>query len=399
MKAATGVSLRVVLAAIVLTVATPKSPARADVVIKKDGTRVEGEVTERGKTVTVKTKKGRKRIKKSDVKIILRTSTNIVDRLKAFFRGRDLMLIASRAGRRITLEQAEKLVELVKDAPKPFAATDDLLEKMQLTPKHAAAVIKKNVEAFEKEFGVKAHESIYYYVLTDMGRAWELKIAAHMDGIFREYQKRLVFKEKITQKFVVKVYKSREVYLAHGAPPSSAAYYSPSKQELVGYKQRTDEVLFQSLYHEGMHQFLMFYVPAPPMWFNEGLAKYFETAKPMRGIRSSRAPSYNVSAKDPNMVRYVKQAKRDGRFHALSKLIKMERRQFYGVNISINYAQAWAFTHFLLESGDKRLKQWWIDYFYALRDGATQKEVNKKVFGKVNMRVLEAMFEKYINKL
>ena len=76
-------SLRVAFVAVALAAAGLVSTARADVVIKKDGTRVEGEVTERGGTVTVKTKRGRKRIPKSEVRIILRSSTNIVDRLKA----------------------------------------------------------------------------------------------------------------------------------------------------------------------------------------------------------------------------------------------------------------------------------------------------------------------------
>ncbi|MHC5056454.1 MAG: DUF1570 domain-containing protein [Planctomycetota bacterium] len=390
--------MRIALAVAVL-VAAAGLPARADIVIKKDGTRVEGEVTEKGGTVTVKTKRGRTRIPKSDVKMILRTSTDIVDRLKAHFRGRDLMLIASRAGRRMPLEEAEKLVSRMKAAADPMAEVDRALEQLRLTPKHAAEIVKKNVEAFEKEFKVKAHESIYYHVLTNLGPAWEQKIANYMDGIFQEYQKRLVFGEKITQKFVVKVYATQAEYVAHGAMPQSAAYYNPSKRELVGYKQQTDDRLFQSLYHEGMHQFLMFYVPNPPMWFNEGLAKYFQTARPMRGIRSAKAPRYNVSRKDPGMVRYAKYHKRGGKFSPLSHLIKMERPEFYGPNIGINYAQAWAFTHFLLESGSPQLKKWWIDYFYALRDGATQAEANEKVFGKVNMQMLERMFDKYVDSM
>jgi hypothetical protein len=389
---------RMVLATVVITAAAG-SNARADIVIMNDDTRVEGEVTEKGGTVTVKTRKGRKRIAKSDVKLILRTSTNIVDRLKAHLRGRDLMLIASRAGRRIPLEEAEKLIRKIRSAADPMAEVDRALTRMHFTPADAAKTVAENVADFEKEFGVKAHESIYYYVLTNLGPAWEQKIAAYMDGIFQEYQKRLVFKEKITQKFVVKVYATQAEYIAHGAMPKSAAYYNPSKRELVGYKQQTDDRLFQSLYHEGMHQFLMFYVPNPPMWFNEGLAKYFQTARPMRGIRSSKAPRYNVSRKDPNMVRYMKYHKRGGQMSSLSHLIEMKRPEFYGPNIGMNYAQAWAFTHFLLESGNARLKQWWIDYFYALRDGATQTEANKKVFGNVNMQMLERMFEKYVGSM
>ena len=78
----------------------------------------------------------------------------------------------------------------------------------------------------------------------------------------------------------------------------------------------------------------------------------------------------------------------------------MDRAAFYNpATIHVNYAQAWGFTHFLLESGNAQLKKWWIDYFYALRDGASRKEANEQVFGKVNMQLLERMFDKYVDSM
>jgi hypothetical protein len=65
----------------------------------------------------------------------------------------------------------------------------------------------------------------------------------------------------------------------------------------------------------------------------------------------------------------------------------------------LNYAQAWAFTHFLVESKNRILKQLWLDYFFALRDGADQEEANRKVFGKVDLLRLQGMLEKYITRL
>ena len=83
--------------------------------------------------------------------------------------------------------------------PNSLEEIDRYLQQHELTPEHAAAAVRENVEAFEKEFDVKAHESENYYVLTNLGPAWERKIAVRMDGIFREYQKRLAFKEKISK--------------------------------------------------------------------------------------------------------------------------------------------------------------------------------------------------------
>jgi len=385
--------------AALLSFAAAAATSEEAIVIKKDGTRLEGQVTERGGTVYVRTKAGRKQVPRAEVKVILKT-TSCLDRFKANPTAKDLVILGSRAGMRMPAGMTQPLVDKLKSSTDVLAAAEQLLDRMRLTPKHTREAIDKNREAFKKECGAHATEieSNHYWVLTTTGAAHARKVAARMDGIFREYQRRLVFKEKISEKFVVKVYASRTEYLAHGAPGFSAAYFSPSKRELVGYKQRTEDILFRSLYHEGMHQFLMFYVPNPPIWFNEGLAKYFENAKYMRGARSSSALQYRVGKKDPLLARSAKQAAMQGRLVPLKKLTTMSKAQFYS-NPHLNYSQAWALTHFMIEGGNPLLKKLWKDYFFALRDGATGEEANKKTFGKLNPRLLESLFKKYVMRL
>lgn len=78
----------------------------------------------------------------------------------------------------------------------------------------------------------------------------------------------------------------------------------------------------------------------------------------------------------------------------------MSRREFYNqARVQLNYSEAWAFTHFLIESRSRQLKQLWIDYFFALREGLGQEEANSRVFGRVNMDRLEALFRAYAKKL
>ena len=63
----------------------------------------------------------------------------------------------------------------------------------------------------------------------------------------------------------------------------------------------------------------------------------------------------------------------------------------------LNYAQSWAFVHFLLSSraGKKLLK----DYFQALRRGRDLKEAYQEVFGKVDMPALDARWRAYVDQL
>ncbi len=394
MKTLCGHVILAALAAVLLSAA-----AGAAVVIKTDGTRLEGKVTERGDTVTVRVKFSRVRVPRSEVRVILRTSVSTVDRFKAYLKPRDLLILASRAGLRLTLERSEDMVGGLKAAPDAIRAVEALLERLRLTPRHTAEAVRKNVAQFEKDFGVKCLESRHYFVLTDLGPVQARKIAAHMDGIFREYQTRLVFDEKITDRFVVKVYGSQAEYAARGGPPGSSAYFSSAGRELVGYRQRQEDMLFRSLYHEGMHQFLHFYVPNPPTWFDEGLAKYFENAKPTRGVRRKGVPSYKVGGKDFQQTWRVQQAAVRGGMVPLERLIGMTREEFYGANRSLNYGQAWALTHFMIEGRNPLLRKLWKDYFFALRDGATQEEANKKTFGRLKEDVLERLFKRYVKGL
>ncbi len=387
-----------VLLAAALALGAPAS-ALADVVICTDNTRYEGEVTEKGDTVIVKTRKGVIRLRRAKVAEILRTETCLADRFRADPNAKDLLILASRAGIPLKLEQAEKIVKMLSAGEDASVEAELFLHKFGLTAEHTRAIVERHVAEFKKEYGEEAavYEGDHYVVLTPLGGYWARKIGLRMDGIFKEYQKRLVFKEKVTDRFVVKIYGSRLEYLKHRGPPNTAAYFSSGRRELVGYRQPSDDQLFEQLYHEGMHQFLHFYVPNPPIWFDEGLAQYFETAKPRRAS-SGKKPSYRIFVKK-NALGYFGRSLDRGSVIPLRKLIAMSREEFYGAKRSLCYAEAWAFTYFLLESRNDRLKRLWLDYFFALRKGADQEEVNRKVFGRVDLNRLERMFEEYVKRL
>jgi len=381
--------------------ATAAEKRMPDIVVKKDGTRVEGRVSDEKfrDFVTVRQKRTFVRVKRDDIEAIVTAATPLHEKFRYDPTPKYLALLASRAGKVIPLEEAEKILsQTTKHASKTEVA-DLLLKALRLRPEDTKEVVGANIAAFEKKHGARAvvYESDHYVVLSTLDMASVRRIAVRMDGIFREYSSRLVFSEKIGERFVVKVYRDRREYLSTGAPAFSAAYFSSRDRELVGYKTSSFDEMFRPLYHEGMHQFLHFYVPNPPTWFDEGLAKYFETAKPQLGRRLAGKPSYHVGGIDRYQARYVRDHQSE--LMPLPKLFRMSRQEFYTVNTSLNYAQAWAFTHFLLESGNKRLKQMWIDYFFELRDGATGEEANEAVFGKINMPGLEAMFSEYVRRL
>lgn len=387
-----------VLLAMAVALGAPAG-ALAAVVICTDNTRHEGEVTEKDDVVIVKTRKGVVRLRRAKVAEILRTETYLTDRFRADPNAKDLLILASRAGIPLKLEQAENIVKMLSGCEDASVEAELLLHRFGLTAEHTRAIVERHVAEFKKEFGDKAavYEGDHYVVLTPLGVFWARKVGHRMNGIFKEYQKRLIFKEKVTDRFVVKIYSSRSEYLKHGGPPRTVAYFSSGRRELVGYRQPSDDQLFEQLYHEGMHQFLHFYVPNPPIWFDEGLAEYFETARRSRA-RSAKRPTYRIL---PNYdaLESFKRSLRNRSSIPLWKLLAMSREEFYGPKMALCYAESWAFTHFLVESKDKRLNKLWFNYFFSLRDGADQEEVNRKVFGRVDLNRLEKMFEEYVKQL
>jgi hypothetical protein len=392
--------------------------APADIIIKKDGTRIEGDVKLQGDAYVVtnivgpdgKPTKSTVRVPLGEVARVLETSTSSQDRFRAKPNERDLALLVSRAGLGIPRDKVGEAVAEVLKAPDGLRAADDLIEKWKLDKKHTAAIVAKHCEVFEKEYGQSAviigrpgspteSRTKHYVVCTNAGAALANEIVQHMEAIFYEYENRLIFREKISEKFVCKVYATREEYVGHGGMAMSAAYYSSALRELVTFAEQAKENMFHSLYHEGMHQFLHYYVPDPPIWFDEGMAQYFETAK-YYGRTGSSPQAFRVGLKKEACAQYLRFF--DARnLPSLAAMLKMSKQQFYTVNVQMNYAMAWALTHFMLEGGNRQLMEMWRDYFFILRDGATQEEVNQKVFfnEKVNFAAIETLFRSYVAKL
>jgi len=393
-------ALRARLAALALAAAVLATLARAEVVVRNDGARVEGAVKEQGDFYVVTSKSGSVRIPRAEVKLVLWTSTSCLDSFRADPNVRDLLVLVSRTGQTAARKDLERAVEIVRGSDDVLAAADALIDKWGLHPDRTAEIVRAHVEEFRREYGRRAAvvEARHYVILTNAGAALARETALHMDAIFEEYEKRLLFREKIAVRFVVKVFATEDEYREHDAPHDSVAYFRSATRELVTFADRNRERMFSSLYHEGMHQFLHFYIPDPPAWFDEGLAMYFETAV-WRGSATRGGKAYLVGGKLQEAARIVKEGVASGALPPVRKLLTMPAVEFYDVDAAANYAKSWALTHMMIESGDRLLLEMWKDYFVALRDGATHEEANRVFFKGNNIDIIEGMLRKYAGRL
>ena len=243
-------------------------------------------------------------------------------------------------------------------------------------------------------------ETRYYYVLSTADPKITKELAVRMDAIFQMYDKLFGFKEKIPYKCIVKFWKDRNEYLKNGAPPGSAAYYSPSTKELVGYNTKalraTDHMdPYESMFHEGWHQYFDFYIPGSPRWFDEGFAEVFSATDVSRSrVRLGR---------NTYQARYAAHLLKENRLIPIRRLIRMNHKSFMSQS-DVTYAQSYSFITFLMnfKSGNRQLqnavRQFYKDYFWELRKGTNPEKAVDIVFGNVRLEVLEDLWKKSVRR-
>ncbi len=114
--------------------------------------------------------------------------------------------------------------------------------------------------------------------------------------------------------------------------------------ELVAYE---GPGLYRVLAHEGFHQFIHYELGnQTPIWFNEGLAQYFETA-------TTRNQRLQVGQVPPDRLAAAQSILRTGRGPSVAELIRMDRATFYR-QAGVTYPLSWALAHYLMERDQRR---------------------------------------------
>jgi hypothetical protein len=125
------------------------------------------------------------------------------------------------------------------------------------------------------------------------------------------------------------------VRLYHPDFPPRRAYFLETDTRLQVYAQWDDRVA-EDLRHEVTHGYLHSVVPNLPLWLDEGLAEYFEVPRGSRGLNR------------PHLAGLA------GRLQLGLWQADLERLETFERPFDMSqqdYAEAWAWVHFLLEGG------------------------------------------------
>jgi hypothetical protein len=152
---------------------------------------------------------------------------------------------------------------------------------------------------------------------------------------------------------VVRLFAQRQEYLDYLDEDASwtGGVWMPAKKELVISPLDLDnakeerEKLLSVVYHEAFHQYLYYALDhrQPPIWFNEGHAGYFETAKLDRG-RGTLELTENERLV-PILERLLARHGDD-----LAAMLRLDPHGFYAEGREERYALAWGLVWFLRQA-------------------------------------------------
>jgi len=186
------------------------------------------------------------------------------------------------------------------------------------------------------------YESAHYHVVSDMDAKVCFEASKILEQAYAVFVTRLERPAATTERFKVYLFSGQAGYQTHIADllgetvPHTAGLYVPALRQLFIWNVPEHEDMMKTVRHEGFHQYLDRIMNDPPLWFNEGLAEYFEGAKVIHGTWTTGEPRADhlsrLKAPQP-----------------LDKFLFLDGTAFMA-NASFDYAQAWAFIHFLLHS-------------------------------------------------
>lgn len=144
-------------------------------------------------------------------------------------------------------------------------------------------------------------------------------------------------------------------------PPRRALFVETDSQ-LAVYAYWGDHVV-EDLRHEVTHGYLHSVVPRIPLWLDEGLAEYFEVGREHQGFHCSH-------------VALLHQQLRTGAWQP--DLVQLESLESAGKMTQQDYAESWAWVHFLLETRGKR-RELLAQYLADLQESQTAGPLSRRL--------------------
>lgn len=242
-----------------------------------------------------------------------------------------------------------------------------------------------------------------YQIDSDCDVAEVAALARTLTIMLADYRRRFGAIADLSQPLTVRLFANHADYLAYGNRYCSnfderwQGYYlyanRADKRELILFYRDDDSHLATAL-HEGVHQVLHTAIgdlSRQPQWFNEGIAELFERAEVDHQRQRLRLPRELSSQWRETLVRGITRQT----FIPLSTLFERRLSAWNGDERDLNYAQAYAFIHFL--ASDHRPGQRALaTLLRRLAEGQAYQRAFEASFGQLDLIQLEADWHRWL---
>ena len=247
--------------------------------------------------------------------------------------------------------------------------------------------------AFTRAF---VHESANYVVKSDIDKAVCIEAGKALEESYRYYQQRLAPVADVeATRFRVFLFAGVAGYRDYAeetlgeTPENTAGMYSRLLKQLLIWNLPDRAEMLRTVRHEGFHQYLDRLVAHPPVWFNEGMAEYFELAHVAAG-------KWTEGQKHDDHVALL--LHQPGKWVVLDRLVRLDAKAFYGAGSELHYAQSWLVVHYLRE-GPKEARAQFDVFWRALLAGKSAEEATAAAFGGGGLGSLDLAARAWLRQL
>ncbi len=261
-------------------------------------------------------------------------------------------------------------------------ASRDVLE-----PTHRLIVQAEAGPAWPRRFEVKTR---HYIIASDIDKDICYAAGRVLEKAHTAYNAYVRRSGKDDRKFRVFIFSGKDSYTAYAKDalgsslPGSVGLYSKLLKQLLIMNVSQREEMYRTIRHEGFHQYMDRIASDSPIWFDEGLASYFETA--------GDGGSWKAGLVREDFLDLLKEQ----RLPTIESILTRSRDSFYRRKVR-SYAESWALIHFLYHGGGggKRLLSRLFD---GLGTGPADKLFDE-VFSSVDREDMESRFRAYLESL
>ena len=237
---------------------------------------------------------------------------------------------------------------------------------------------------------VHQFQSKNYLVLSNIDKTTCRQASTVRERAYQEFSRRFGRVESSERRrFRVYLFRGQQGYAKYCVQlwgrslPRTAGLYDRLVQQLLIWNLPEREEMMRTVRHEGFHQYLHRVIESPPLWFNEGLAEYFEAAETVRGkLRTGFVPREHLkSLREQGAVPF-------------SELLEVDDAAFMR-DPARHYASGWAAIQFLLETTpdrEKLFRKFWAAY----RDHPSRRKANGAALEGLDPKRLDEEFQRFV---